>query len=207
MRTKYITPDEVARIAADLKGHSRVIWLLMVDTGLRISDAVKLKYSDIDDKGQIHYKSKKTGKNGIAVPSGTVLALLGRKVGSEYIFRSVKNPKKHIHRSTVFRHIKEACKKCGINADGIAPHSARKAFAVKDFRQNGLGKTMLDLQHSSPATTLFYALSDDPIPQIFSEIERIKGRVDDLFEICDTLHGLIVDIDAPCDVKLTKKGD
>lgn len=209
MQTKYITPQEVAKISARLPKVSRTIWLLMNDTGLRISDVVKLKYTDIDKKGQIHYTSTKTGKKGIAKPSSTVLSLIGRKTVPEYIFKSAKNPKKHIHRSTVFRHIKTACKLCGINPDGIAPHTARKNFAVRDFRENGLGKTMLDLQHSSPATTLFYALSDDPIPQIFGQLKVLKQQINfnydkilELFEICDRIFERIENFDEPLPVKI-----
>lgn len=210
--TKYIPPETVARLAATLKGDMRTIWLLMNDTGLRVSDVVKLKYSDIDAKGHIHYISTKTGKKGIAKPSGNVLALLGRKNTDEYLFRSRKKPSRHVHRSTVFRNIKRACVLCGINPEGIATHTARKNFAVRDFRENGLGKTMHDLQHSNPATTLFYALSDDPIPQIFAQIEVIKKQLDfhyekieELFEICDRILEKIIDIDAVGAVKISEQ--
>lgn len=209
MQTKYLTPDEVAKISNHLKGYSRTIWLLMNDTGLRVSDAVKLKTSDIDKKGQIHYTSTKTGKNGIAKPSGAVLSLLSRNKRQKYIFPSAKNPKKHIHRSTVFRHIKTACRLAGVDTDGVGCHSARKSFAVKDFRENGLGKTMHDLQHSSPATTLFYALSDDPIPQIFAKLKIIDQslnmhfeKIEELFEICDRLLEKIVNVDEPLNIKV-----
>lgn len=210
MRTNYVEPEAVAKIAMAMKGHSKTIWLLMNDTGLRISDAVKLKYTDIDSKGQIHYKATKTGKTGIIRVSGEVLALIPKNGGDEYVFKSSVNPSKHIHRSTVFRQIKAACKRLGIDADGIACHSARKAFAVRDFRENGLGQTMHDLQHSSPATTLFYSLSDNPIPRIFAEIKIIKQildmhlkHIDELREICDMLYERISDIDEPLNVKIT----
>ena len=209
MQTKYITPEDVAKIASKLSGHSRTIWLLMCDTGLRISDAVALRYSDIDKEGKIHYKAKKTGKIGIASPSGNVLALLGRKKTREYIFRSSVNPNKHIHRSTVFKHIKRACALCGIDAHGIAPHTARKVFAVKDFRENGLGKTMHDLQHSSAATTLFYALSDDPIPMIFRELNALREQIEELYELCDFICEKIgFDNEKPINVRTSeqKKG-
>lgn len=195
----------VARIAGHMKGDSRTLWLLMNDTGLRVSDAVKLRYSDIDSDGRIHYKSQKTGKTGIISVSGAVLSLIPRKKSDDFVFKSARNPKKHIHRSTVFRHIKQACSLCGINAEGIAPHSARKSFAVKDFRENGLGKTMHDLQHSSPATTLFYALSDDPIPEIFKELRRIKKRLSELEEICDMIVNTVFDTDEPLKVSLSDK--
>jgi integrase len=215
MQTKYIEPDVVAKIASRMKGDCRIIWLLMNDTGLRVSDAIKLKYNDIDGQGRIHYKSKKTGKEGIIRVSGELLALIPDRKSDAYVFRSKVDPQKHIHRTTVFKAIKKACKQCGIDADGIACHSARKAFAVRDFRENGLGKTMHDLQHSSAATTLFYSLSDNPIPRIFAEIKIIKQSLDmhfeaieELREICDGLLEKIVDVDAPCIVKLTsKKGE
>lgn len=216
MRTNYIEPAEVAKIASCMKGHAKTIWLLMNDTGLRISDAIKLKYSDIDDKGQIHYTAVKTGKTGIIRASGEVLSLIPCKKTDEYIFKSKSNPSKHIHRSTVFRQIKAACKRAGLDPAGIACHSARKAFAVRDFRENGLGQTMYDLQHSNAATTLFYSLSDNPIPRIFAEIKILKQVLDmhyekiaELFEICDSLCEKLVDIDEPIKVKLSdeKRGE
>lgn len=212
MRTNYIEPAEVAKIASCMKGDCKKIWLLMNDTGLRISDVVKLRYSDIDSKGQIHYVAQKTGKTGIIRVSGEVLALFGKRRSDEYIFRSRKNPSKHIHRSTVFRHIKQACAKAGIDSDGISCHSARKAFAVRDFRENGLGQTMHDLQHSSPATTLFYSLSDNPIPRIYAELKIIKQQlnmhfelIEELREICDGLLEKLVDVDEPLRVKIAEE--
>ncbi len=211
MRTRYITAEEVAKIASMLKPTVQRLWLLMNDTGLRVSDAVKLKYGDIDKKGCIHYIAKKTGKTGIIRLSGEVLAIIGSGNDDDYVFRSSKSPEKHIHRSTVFKHIKKACDLCGVDPDGVAPHSARKAFAVNDFRENGLGKTMHDLQHSSPATTLFYALSDNPIPQIFAQLRVIKQNLDwhyelieELRDICDMLFEKIGDVEAPIDVKLSE---
>lgn len=212
MRTNYIEPAEVAKIASCMKGDCRTIWLLMNDTGLRISDVVKLRYSDIDSKGQIHYVAQKTGKTGIIRVSGEVLALFGKRQSEEYIFRSRKNPSKHIHRSTVFRHIKQACKKAGIDPEGVACHSARKAFAVRDFRENGLGQTMHDLQHSSAATTLFYSLSDNPIPRIYAELKIIKQQlnmhfelIEELQEICDGLLEKLVNVDEPLRVKIAEE--
>ena len=216
MRTNFLEAETVARIAQALNGKIQVIWLLMNDTGLRVSDAIKVKYGDIDTKGQIHYKSLKTKKEGICAVSGNVLCLLGKGRPDEYVFRSSKNPQKHIHRATVFKAIKRACDRCGIDPDGVGCHSARKSFAVRDFRENGLGKTMHHLQHSSPATTLFYALSDDPIPRIFADIKIIKQSLDfhytlieELRESLDGIFERIVDIDAPLDIKLPdeKRGE
>lgn len=216
MRTNFLEAQTVARIAQSLVGTVRVVWLLMNDTGLRVSDAIKVKYGDIDEKGNIHYLSTKTKKEGICAVSGNILCLLGKGRAEEYVFKSTKFPNKHIHRSTVFKAIKKACIRCGIDPDGVGCHSARKSFAVRDFRENGLGKTMHHLQHSNPATTLFYALSDDPIPRIFADLKIIKqnldfhyGLIEELRETLDGIFERIVDIDSPLDVKLTdeKRGE
>ncbi len=211
MRSKYLAPNLVSEIASKMPPVSRKVWLLMNDTGLRISDAVKIKYRDIDKKGQIHYKAVKTGKEGVAPVSGDVLTLFGRgrnKPKNDYVFKSLKNPSKHVHRSTVYRHIKKACELCGVDASGVSTHTGRKNFAVRDFRENGLGKTMHDLQHSDVGTTLLYALSDDPIPELFARVKKLEERVDELVEICDMLLEKVVDVDKPLNVVLasTKKG-
>lgn len=183
------------------------MWLIMDYTGLRVSDVVRIKYGDISKDGTLKYISLKTGKAGFIKLPGELLALIGRRGGEEYVFKSSKSPKKHIHRTTVYRHIKKACRKVGIDSDGVSCHSARKSFAVRTFRENGLGKTMHMLQHSSPSTTLLYALSDNPIPRIYQEIRKIKKQINELYEICDMLLSKIVDVDAPLDVQIIEKGE
>ena len=212
MITNYVEAETVSKIASRMKGNSRKIWLLMNDTGLRVSDAVKVKYGDIDKKGYLHYKAQKTGKTGIIRISGEVLSILGKGKPNEYVFKSSKYPHKHMHRSTVFRHIKNACIKAGIDPDGIACHSARKAFAVRDFRENGLGKTMHDLLHSDASTTLFYALSDNPIPRIFAQFKIIDQslnmqleRIEEVEEKIEMLFRMLVDIDEPLNVKISEQ--
>lgn len=199
MLTRFLESKEVARVAEALQGHSRAIWLLMNATGIRISDAVKIRENDIDRNGVLMWVSSKTGKTASRILPGEVLAVLPLpKVRTEaYLFKSAKNPSKHIHRSTVFRHIKQACNKVGIDPEGVGTHSARKSFAVRDFRENGLGKTMFDLQHSSAATTLLYALSDNPIPRIFQKLKELEEELIDLRECVDIIFEMHFDFDEP----------
>ena len=55
--------------------------------------------------------------------------------------------------------MKKAAAAAGVSGN-IAPHSARKTFAVEKLHQEGLGATKKALQHNSTITTLLYALSD-----------------------------------------------
>ena len=184
MQTRFVELSEVSQIANHMPDVSRGVWLLMNDTGLRVSDAINVKYKDIDKYGYLHYTAKKTKKNGRAKLSEAFL--------NEY-YRGYKRPKGDldrflfpsydkkrrapISRSTVFRHIKKACSELGIDADGVAPHSARKSFAVRDFREYGLGRVMHDLQHRDASTTLLYAMSDNAIQALYKELRDTQEKL------------------------------
>ena len=207
MQTRYLEPEAVAMVANALKGHSRTIWLLMNEVGLRISDAVKIKHCHISLDGVLWWTSSKTGKTASRKLSGELLLLLDplEDRPNTYIFQSKSRKAEHIHRSTVYRHIKKACKKIGMDPEGIGTHSARKSFAVKDFRENGLGRTMFDLQHSSAATTLLYALSDNPIPRILKKISLIDEEIQELYDICDMICNELWPPDEPVHYKLKEE--
>lgn len=205
MITRYLEPEQVAGVANALPSRLRPIWLLMYATGMRVSDVIKLRECDIDTDGVVHWTAQKTGKSASRKLPGEVLAVIPRACNDseEWLFRSEKNPAKHIHRSTLFRHIKKACIKCGINPEGVGTHTARKSFAVKDYRENGLGKTMHDLQHSNASTTLFYALSDNPIPRVFQKLKEIDEKLTEFGEILDLLINAIFPPDEPLNVRIS----
>lgn len=190
MQSKFVTPCDSVNIAAKMPPNTRGVWLLMNDTGLRISDAIKVKHGDFDNFGYLHYKAVKTGKNGRVKVSQTFIdqyIVPDKKYKKRFVFVSPKNPQNHICRQTVYLHIKKACKLCGISDVGISPHSARKSFAVRDFREFGLGKTMHDLQHKDASTTLLYAMSDDPFPQLFERIKAIEEEQAEMLEKIDLI--------------------
>lgn len=194
MQTKFIELSEVSQIASRMPDVSRGVWLLMNDTGLRVSDAIRVKYGDIDEYGYLHYVAKKTKKHGRAKLSEAFLneyypkfRTPKKKWQHEYVFPS-PNKKLYapISRSTVFRHIKKACDELGIDSTGIAPHSARKSFAVRDFREFGLGRVMHDLQHSDASTTLLYAMSDNAIQALYKDLRILENRIASLSDKSDS---------------------
>lgn len=165
---------------------TRGVWLLMAYTGVRISDALNARVNSFDEKGYFHYVSQKTGKKGRAkVPGTFVSTFIDQKAKpDDYIFpsKSVKRVGKPVTRQTVFKHIKKACVMCGYNPDGIAPHTARKNFAVDLYREKGLGVTMNALQHRDASTTLLYAMSDDPLTEYNSRVQNVENSVENLIE-------------------------
>jgi len=188
----------VSQIASKMPKLTRGVWLLMNDTGLRVSDAIRVKYADIDNYGYLHYIAKKTKKNGRAKLSDAFLSeFIGENRADGYVFRSTQNPQKHVSRATVFRHIKKACLLCGINPEGIAPHSARKSFAVRDFREFGLGRVMHDLQHRDASTTLLYAMSDNAIEALYKELRKLQAE---MMSLSDKLDSQVKEITEKLDI-------
>lgn len=160
MRTIYIDEAQVEAIRASL---SRDAWLALwiaSETGLRVGDIVSLKKSQIGAHA-INFRAQKTGKEGIAHISAELRrAILASFTASEWVFPMKKDPARHITRQAVWARVKAACKRAGIDPEGIGPHSFRKHFAVELFKRSGLKATQTALQHDRAVTTELYALSD-----------------------------------------------
>lgn len=202
MKSKNIDEKTIKAVLKGLKPLYRSVFRLMMDTGLRVGDAVNCKYSDIDAKGFLHYTAEKTHKRArIKVPSET-LQFIGwtpkRAKTDAYIFPSPKNCVNHVSRQAVWSNIKKACVRAGVNPGGVSPHSCRKHFARELFESDGLGATMSALQHSSPSTTFLYIYGEDPVSVFERRISKLEKAIAELryaVELCvdrligdDTVH-------------------
>lgn len=160
MRTIYVTTDQVEKIAAHLSAWEWLALWVSAETGLRVGDVVALKWRQIACD-RIFYTAQKTGKWGYAPISEKLhreLILFRR--ASHWVFPSPRDPSKHLTRQAVWYRVKRACKRAGIDPEGIAPHSFRKYFAVETFKREGLKATQAALQHDRTITTEDYAMSD-----------------------------------------------
>lgn len=189
MRTKYVEHDVVQAIEYNMPFLTAGVWRLCCETGVRVSDAVKARRKDFDEGGHFNYVACKTGKKGIAAVSSDFLR---RYIGNPlvlpnaYAFPSPKCVGKHVTRQTVWNHVKEACIKCGLDPEGVAPHSARKFFAVSLFHEKGIGATMNALQHRDAGTTMIYAMSDDALHRCIVELKQLRKIVD---KLCERVFG------------------
>lgn len=202
MQTRYLPLEQLMRIAEAMPHEPRGAFILSIQTGVRITDALSARACDFDAGGFYHYIAKKTGKAGRApVTQDFIMEYVSGHDGEAYLFPSPQKRKNApLTRQSVFLHIKAACRKLGIDPTGIAPHTARKAFAVELFHREGLGKTMHALQHRDAATTLLYALSDDSTPELMRRLERLEAVVkqlqDDVNKLLDAVFG--DDVYVPC---------
>lgn len=162
MKTNRISRNIVALFRSKLNARHKIIFDLGESTGLRVSDIVSLKKSDIE-KEKPTIKEKKTGKSKrIYIPKKTreELRKLSEKSKNEYIFYSPSSKAGHISRQAVWKAFKKASQK--VKASGnIAPHSTRKDYACKLLNK---GKTFKYIQgklnHTNSNDTLLYLLDE-----------------------------------------------
>ncbi len=149
MRTKRVTDKQRREIKKHLKTQDRLITDIMYQTGLRVSDILRLP-AQLDGQ-RFSVTEQKTGKTRTVSISTRTLHECERFVKN----RQKESPRLFTcHRTTVYRHIRKAAAQCGYK--NISAHSYRKAFARKFYNQHGLEATQQELQHGHIATTLIY---------------------------------------------------
>ena len=189
MRTRFLSHTEVERLRQAMRPQEWALCWLMSETGLRISDALELKWEDYDDESQsFTFTAKKTGKSGVACVTVELLRELRKLGGQGYVFKSPRRVGKPITRQAAWKRIKRACGDCGLPPRGIANHSFRKVFAVDTFRRGGLAAAKAALQHESAEVTEVYVLSDfmsernENIPLFRKDVPVLLHLLRDLLE-------------------------
>lgn len=166
MRTDYLEPDVWKAILMALTPTNQSIVLLMLYTGLRISDAVSLKTASVK-KAVLEGKSaafviteRKTGKRQLCTIPVELWKKLLDGAGRTYVFEHRLDSRKHRSRQAVWADIKRAAKAFRLEGT-ISPHSVRKTYAVEMFQETGdLEKVRKLLNHSNTTVTLLYAMAD-----------------------------------------------
>lgn len=132
------------------------LWVSL-ETGLRIGDVVSLRRASLREDG-IHFRAKKTRKNGMAPISAALRkALAGR---GKWLFPSPSKAGAHLTRQAAWARIKRAANRAGVDIAGVSPHSLRKCFAVELYRERGFRAAQEALQHRNGMTTELYAFAD-----------------------------------------------
>ena len=141
-----------------------MMFVIGVNTGLRISDLLSLKVEDVRAKTHIIITEKKTGKYNRFLINDMLRVEINKYIDEmkqeEYLFKS-KKTKKPITRVQAYRILNQVAKKLGI--DEIGSHSLRKTFGYhhyKSYKDVALLQSIY--QHSSPSITLRYiGISDE----------------------------------------------
>lgn len=152
-----------------------LLFVLGINSGLRISDLLTLKIGDVKEIDRITIREKKTGK-----PKDFPLADTCKKAIQEYLadikedngwlFKSRKG-ESPITRIQAYRIINKAARAVGIK-DAIGTHTLRKTFGYWAHK-NGADITKIQklLNHSTPEITLAYiGITKDELDNIYIKL-------------------------------------
>jgi integrase len=138
-----------------------LLFVLGINSGLRISDLLALNVEDVKGKDRITIREQKTGKSKDFPLSETC-----KKAIQEYLqqpglvpgclFPSRKGVSRPITRVQAYRILNEAARRVGIK-EAIGTHTLRKTFGYWAYQQ-GVDITRIQklLNHSAPSVTLTY---------------------------------------------------
>ncbi len=173
--------DTIKKLLKQQSLRDYCLFVLGINSGLRISDLLKLRISDISDKGKIknriRLREKKTNKfKDFPLSNSTKSALKEYLKTREYdengpLFISRKN-KGFLMRQQAYKIINDVAKSVGIK-EKIGTHTLRKTFGYHAYN-NGYDITLIQklFNHSSPAVTLRYiGITQDEMDDVYLSLD------------------------------------
>ncbi|MGD6959754.1 site-specific integrase [Rossellomorea aquimaris] len=144
-----------------------ILFLLGINTGLRVGDLLKLKVSDVRRKKRIvihEGKTKKPRTINLSNVYDEVQAYI-KEIDSEWLFPSRKGDKP-ITTTQAYRQLNKAGNMVDID-EGIGTHTMRKTFGYWFYKQTkDVAKLQAILNHSHPEITLRYiGITDEEIEE------------------------------------------
>lgn len=136
-----------------------LLFVIGINTGLRISDILELKVKDVKGKTHIAIIENKTKKNKRFKVNNSLRYELDNYIkgmdDEDYLFKSRKGENKPITRVQAYRILKNAGVNIGLSE--IGTHTLRKTFGYHFYQKT---KDVVLLQelfnHSAPSVTLRY---------------------------------------------------
>ena len=169
--------DKIKKYYCDIKPNKRNYLLIVcgLNTALRISDILKLRWKDVYNESLLSFKShidvkeKKTGKKTTIFINDNLKEALASylkeifekkenlcEVMEQFIFLGQKSENKPISRIQAFRIISSAAKKC-LLSQKVSCHSLRKTFGYHMYQQPHAAVTIKEiLNHADISVTLRY---------------------------------------------------
>lgn len=168
--------SDIKKIKAELLQSSYRDYMFFevgINTGLRVSDILKLKVSDVKGNFYIDIREEKTGKAKRFPLNETVRKeledFISNKKPEDYIFESRRSRGVPLERTRAYCILNDAANRAGLKIK-IGTHTMRKTFGFHFYQKT---KDIALLQqlfnHSSPSVTLRYiGINQDMIDKAFS---------------------------------------
>ncbi|HDR7607674.1 tyrosine-type recombinase/integrase [Bacillus mycoides] len=151
--------EQIADMKWALKRHCSerdyILFLLGLNTGLRVGDLLKLKVSDVRKKKVVirEGKTKKARQLNLSNIYDEIQEYI-RTVDSEWLYPSRKGDKA-ITTTQAYRQLQKAADMAGL--DSVGTHTMRKSFGYWFYKQTkDVAKLQNILNHSHPQITLTY---------------------------------------------------
>lgn len=170
--------DQIKKLLKAQNHRDYVLFVLGINSGLRVSDLLNLKVSDVRDeqgeiKDRVTLREKKTGK-----AKDFPIGKTSQKALKEYfssctlvddqpLFPSRKGDGS-LGRSQAYRIINSVARGAGIE-DKIGTHTLRKTFGYHAYKM-GMDLSVIQklLNHSSPSVTLAYiGITQDDLDSVY----------------------------------------
>jgi hypothetical protein len=153
---------------------NNLLFVAGINTGLRISDLLKLRVVDVKDKSHIEFREAKTSKNKRFYINPILREYFDNYIqnmtSEQFLFASRKGFNKPITRVQAYKIINDAVKATGL-CDKIGTHTLRKTFGYWHYQQFKDTAVLQDIfNHSAPSVTLRYiGINDDMKDKTISE--------------------------------------
>ncbi|WP_096436509.1 site-specific integrase [Alteribacter populi] len=166
---------QIAAMKSALHGRNRLLFVIGINSGLRISDILTLRVGQVRGQSTITLREGKTGKAKRFVFNTAIKRAVAELVptdaeDSDYLFRSRKGARP-ISRVQAYRVINEAARRAGISGE-IGCHSLRKTFGYFAYN-NGtdIALLMRIFNHSKQSLTLRYiGVEQSDIDEVYTGI-------------------------------------
>lgn len=173
MRTEYLFEKEVDNVLAVLTAKNALIMRVALHTGLRVGDVLALRTEQLAPRFWV--TESKTGKRRQVGLPQPLLSDLQKQAGGVWVFTG-RNGRDHHTRQAVWKDVKRAARALRL-PQNVAPHSARKVFAVDLLQKYGdFERVRRALNHGSAAVTLIYALADQQLQSKNRRRRAAPGR-------------------------------
>jgi site-specific recombinase XerD len=159
----------------------RAIAFILYSAGLRVGEAARLQVEDVDsERGRIHVRRGKGGKDRYAILSSVVLAVLREYVRVDrpvhWLFPGGHRPDRHITTRSIQRQVSRAGKRAGIQKR-VTPQMLRHSFAAHLLEGGTDLKSIQELLgHEKIPTTVIYTHMAQ------RNLRKVKSPIDRLFE-------------------------
>lgn len=172
---EVLTKEEISKLLEAARNKkSRLIISLLYSSGLRLSEALNLKVSDLDLKEKVGWVRKGKGKKDrLFILSGKIIPQLEEFIegGGEYLFSGKKG---RMSARNIQKIIAKAAKKAKI-AKKVSPHTLRHSFATHLLEAGvDIRRIQMLLGHVNLNTTQMYTQVST------EELKKIKSPLDDI---------------------------